>query len=83
MVYKSLQDKRGRRMTNKNAIKQLKMLKEHLKNDMYADDQNAINKGIEALELLGHLTDRPCSACEFRKEKGCSQWNCVFDKIGV
>ena len=26
------------------------MLKEHLKNDMYADDQNAINAALKALE---------------------------------
>ena len=37
-------------MTRKNAIKQLKMLKEHLKNDMYADDVNALNTAIQALE---------------------------------
>lgn len=37
-------------MTRANAIKQLKMLKEHLKNDMYADDVNALNTAIQALE---------------------------------
>lgn len=66
-------------MTRKNAIKQLKMLKEHLKNDMYADDVNALNTAIQALELLDTLTERPCEVCEHHKEKGCCKWNCVFD----
>ena len=35
---------------------------------------------IKALELLGTLTDRPCSVCKHRKEKGCSEWSCVFDE---
>ena len=46
---------RSSTMTNKNAIKQLNMLKEHLKNDAYADDINALNKGIDALEKLEKL----------------------------
>lgn len=32
-------------------------------------------------ELLECLIDRPCPACKHHKEKGCSQWNCVFDEI--
>lgn len=31
-------------------------------------------------ELLNCLTDRPCSVCKFRKENGCTKWDCVFDK---
>ena len=30
-------------------------------------------------ELLNCLVDRPCSACKFHKENGCSKWDCVFD----
>ena len=34
-------------------------------------------------EKLSCLTDRPCTACKFHKEEGCSKWSCVFeDKSG-
>lgn len=41
--------------------------------------KKAIKAAIQALENIGHLTDRPCSVCEFRKENGCCKWDCVFD----
>ena len=31
-------------------------------------------------ELLNCLTGRPCSVCTFKKENGCSKWNCVFEE---
>lgn len=31
-------------------------------------------------EKLSCLTDRPCTACKFHKEKGCSKWSCVFEE---
>lgn len=31
-------------------------------------------------ELLNCLVDRPCSACKYHKENGCSKWNCVFEE---
>lgn len=34
-----------------------------------------------ALEVISHLKDRPCSACEFHKENGCCKWDCVFDEV--
>ena len=30
-------------------------------------------------ELLECLKDRPCEACKFHSDKGCSKWDCVFD----
>jgi len=30
-------------------------------------------------ELLECLKDRPCDACKFHSDKGCSKWDCVFD----
>ncbi len=30
-------------------------------------------------ELLSCLTDRPCEACKFHTEFGCSKWSCVFE----
>ena len=35
-------------------------------------------------EKLSCLTDRPCTACKFHKEEGCSKWSCIFEeKSGV
>ena len=45
-------------------------------------DKKALEAAIQALENIGHLKDRPCSVCEFKKENGCCQWTCVFtDKL--
>ena len=31
-------------------------------------------------EKLSCLIDRPCTACKFHKENGCSKWSCVFEE---
>ena len=31
-------------------------------------------------EKLSCLIDRPCDACKFHKEEGCSKWSCVFEE---
>lgn len=31
-------------------------------------------------EKLSCLIDRPCTACKFHTEEGCSKWSCVFDQ---
>lgn len=31
-------------------------------------------------ELLACLIDRPCGACKFHTEQGCSKWTCVFEE---
>ena len=41
----------------------------------------AYKMAIEALENIGHLTNRPCSVCEFHKENGCCKWDCVFKEV--
>lgn len=43
--------------------------------------KEALDMAIQALENIGHLKDRPCSACEFRKENGCCKWDCVFKGV--
>lgn len=45
------------------------------------DERKAIAMAIQALENIGHLKDRPCSVCEFRKENGCCKWDCVFKGV--
>jgi hypothetical protein len=39
----------------------------------------ALQFAVKALEQIGHLKDRPCEACEFYTEEGCSKWECVFE----
>ena len=46
-----------------------------------ADIHKALDMAISAIELIGHLNNRPCEACEFHKEEGCCKWNCVFDDL--
>lgn len=43
-------------------------------------DDEALDKAMKALELMSHLKNRPCSACEYHKENGCCKWSCVFEK---
>lgn len=39
----------------------------------------AYDKAVNALELIGHLVDRPCPACEFKINGHCTKWNCIYD----
>ena len=34
----------------------------------------------DTLELISHLKDRPCEACEFKVDENCQKWACVFDE---
>ena len=61
-------------MTNKQAIDVLNMVEAH----GIADD--AKKQAINALELISHLQDRPCDACEFKVDGNCQKWACVFDE---
>ena len=75
---KNTWDKQGEMtMKNENTMKQLKrmMVDPNLK----ADDHNALAEGVRALELIGHLIDRPCEACEYHGGRGCRNWECVFE----
>lgn len=35
---------------------------------------------MTADELIACLTDRPCGACKFHTDLGCSKWTCVFEE---
>jgi hypothetical protein len=63
-------------MTKEIAIHNLYALKLRSK---ALSDRDALEFAIKALEQISHLTDRPCSVCEFHKEDGCSKWECVFE----
>ena len=80
-------------MTREEAIEVLKLVDENAScddclyyvqmEDCPTDEdciiRQALDMAIQALENIGHLKDRPCSVCEFRKENGCCKWDCVFD----
>ena len=73
-------------MTREEVIDTLNSLKQYYNDkneDSYVgldnEDNEALDMAIQALEQISHLTDRPCSVCEFNKEDGCSKWNCVFE----
>lgn len=34
----------------------------------------------KAEELLSHIKDRPCEACEYKVNGDCTVWACVFDE---
>ncbi len=69
-------------MTREEAIKELTEDREFLMkrglNETESGMLKALEMAIKALENIGHLTDRPCSVCEFRKENGCCKWTCAF-----
>ena len=39
----------------------------------------AVRMARQALELMAHIKDRPCLACEFKVNGDCTKWTCVFD----
>ena len=63
-------------MTREEAIRKLK----DIRDTESQATRDAMDAAISRLELLGHLKDRPCYVCEFRKENGCCKWSCVFDE---
>lgn len=63
-------------MTNEEAKESLKKLKS-FHNGSYGA---VIDMAIKAVDQISHIKDRPCEACEFHKESGCSKWDCVFEE---
>lgn len=72
-------------MTREDAIRILDGLKPNTaigyENETAYSIGQALTMAIQALENIGHLTDRPCSVCEFHKENGCCKWDCVFKGV--
>ena len=71
-------------MTKEQAIREIDDLDfylQHHTDDYGESSHTAMQMAIQALENIGHLTDRPCLVCEFRKEDGCCKWDCVFKGV--
>ena len=60
-----------------SARKQLKRMM--VDPSIQADDHNALKEAVHALELIGHLIDRPCDGCDCHCGIGCREWDCVFE----
>ena len=67
-------------MTRENARKQLMHILAFLNPQLDGADTNALNTAIDTLDLISHLKDRPCDACEFKVDGNCQKWACVFDE---
>ena len=71
-------------MTNQEAIVWINSIKDkyiHGGDDDFDEKRKkSLDMGMKALELISHLIDRPCEACDLRKEKGCCKWSCVFEE---
>lgn len=65
-------------MTREESIE---VIKQDIPCEHDTDLIEALEMAIQALENIGHLKDRPCSVCEFRKENGCCKWDCVFKGV--
>lgn len=70
--------RRERKMTDKQMISTLKSLT--FGTVVGSKGVEALDMAIKAAENIGHLTDRPCSVCEFNKDNGCCKWSCVFER---
>lgn len=43
----------------------------------------ALESAKHEIEKMNHLIDKPCEACDFHKENGCSRWDCIFEEINA
>lgn len=68
-------------MTSEQAMDLLDNLVGMVEDNNESDYDTALKMGKDAIVRLDHLIDRPCEACEFHKENGCSRWDCVFEEV--
>ena len=62
-------------MTNAEAINVLSKYRDAGISAVVAE---AHQMGIEAINSLECLVDRPCSVCKHHTDNGCNQFECVF-----
>lgn len=65
-------------MTNAEAVNVLSKYRDAGISAVVAE---AHQMGIEAINSLECLVERPCCACEYQTENGCSQFECVFKGV--
>lgn len=67
-------------MTDAETIKSLEEMQNYFGFMTGGKRSVTIDNAIKAVKKISHLTDRPCSACEFKKDSGCCKWACVFEE---
>ena len=68
-------------MNIEQALNELLGLEQSMRENHWGNDRDfvAIDMSRQALELMQHIKDRPCLACEFKVNGDCTKWTCVFD----
>lgn len=67
-------------MTDAETIERLEEMQNYFRFMSGGKRSETIDNAIKAVKKISHLTDRPCSACEFKKDSGCCKWACVFEE---
>lgn len=67
-------------MTNEVAIAIIKEMQTDNFNRDPEEIVEALDVAVEAINEIDHLIDRPCKACEYHRERGCTKWECVFTR---
>ena len=74
-------------MTRLEAIEELKAIRSAYSDKKFHEErlmnseEQALDMAISAIELITRLNNRPCEACEYHSDNGCSKWDCVFDEL--
>lgn len=76
-----MNDFEGVGMTNEEAVKWLKQIKIVGYQQNLLNHTEAVDMAIKALKQTSYLTDRPCGACQFHTNNGCTKWECVFSEV--
>lgn len=51
--------------------------------NLWVNGELSTDELIESIKRIPgiHITERPCSVCEYHTENGCSQFECVFKGV--
>lgn len=66
-------------MTHEEAITVLKHFDGYFIGHSSDEVYTALDMAISALDLISHIKNRPCQACDHNKGNGCTRWECAFD----
>lgn len=67
-------------MTDAETIERLEEMQNYFSFMAGGKRSETIDNAIKAVKKISHLKDRPCSACEFKKDNSCCKWACVFEE---
>lgn len=69
-------------MKVEQAMNELLRFEQNMRDNHWGNDRDfvAMDMARQALELMNHIKDRPCEACEYKVDGSCTRWNCEFDE---